>query len=132
MKSTAGLPTGVALIVVDARGENQIAVASGANGAVDGELVRAQLADWRPSIAGGVVLAVFEVGDDAILAAARFAAEHGLRLVINPAPARTLPAEVVTARYIHNSCHPRAGGDPVNYGVAKRLNYRTGFPPARE
>ena len=75
-------------------------MASGANGAVDGELVRAQLADWRPSNAGGVVLAVFEVGDEAIVAAARFAAEQGLRLVINPAPARKLPAEVVAAHPI--------------------------------
>jgi len=32
-----GAATGVALIVVDARGENQIAVASGANARVDGQ-----------------------------------------------------------------------------------------------
>ena len=100
VREIAKLPTGVALIVVDARGENQIAVASGANSAVDGELVRAQLAGRRPSNAGGVVLAVFEVDDEAIVAAARFAAAHGLRLVINPAPARKLPAEVVTAHPI--------------------------------
>ena len=87
VREIAKLPTGVALIVVDARGENQIAVASGANSAVDGELVRAQLAGWRPSNAGGVVLAVFEVDDEAIVAAARFAVAQGLRLVINPAPA---------------------------------------------
>ncbi|HEX6026370.1 MAG TPA: ribokinase [Solirubrobacter sp.] len=37
-------PTGVALIVVDAAGENQIAVASGANAALDPEHVSAQLA----------------------------------------------------------------------------------------
>ncbi len=39
VREIAKLPTGVALIVVDARGENQIAVASGANSVVDGELV---------------------------------------------------------------------------------------------
>src|SRR5215217_9387034 len=38
------VPTGVAVIVVDERGENQIAVASGANAALTGEAVAAALA----------------------------------------------------------------------------------------
>jgi ribokinase len=95
-----GTATGVALIVVDAAGENQIAVASGANGALDGQMVEAALATWRPPAGRGVLLAVFEVTDDAISAGARFAAEHGMKLVVNPAPARPLPAAVVDGHAI--------------------------------
>jgi ribokinase len=92
--------TGVALIVVDAAGENQIAVASGANQALDGQTVTSALSAWRPTAGGGVLLAVFEVGDDAISAGARFAALQGLALVVNLAPARPLPAAVVDAHAI--------------------------------
>ncbi|HUG46905.1 MAG TPA: PfkB family carbohydrate kinase, partial [Candidatus Limnocylindria bacterium] len=84
-----GLATGVALIVVDRAGENQIAVASGANAAVDGTLVESALAD-APLAPGGVYLANLEVADEALLAGARLAAGRGLRIVINPAPARAL------------------------------------------
>jgi ribokinase len=88
------VPTGLALIVVDERGENQIAVASGANAALDGAAVTAALAGWSPR-PGAVVVASFELSDGAILAAARLAAAHGLRLLVNPAPARALHPELV-------------------------------------
>ena len=89
------VPTGLALIVVDESGENQIAVASGANAALDGAAVTAALAGWTPR-PGAVVVASFELSDGAILAAARLAAAHGLRLLVNPAPARALDPELVT------------------------------------
>jgi ribokinase len=95
-----GQATGAALIVVDAAGENQIAVASGANEAIDGRMVTSALATWRPTAGRGVLLAVFEVADDAISAGARFAAQHGMALVVNPAPARPFPAAVVDAHAI--------------------------------
>jgi ribokinase len=87
-------PTGIALIVVDSHGENQIAVASGANGTLDGELVERRLEQLTP--AAGVFLANLEIGDDALLAGARHAARHGWPLIINPAPARGLPAELLS------------------------------------
>ena len=43
-----GVPTGVALIVVDAAGENQIAVGAGANAGVERDRVRAALLDALP------------------------------------------------------------------------------------
>jgi len=95
-----GTATGVALIVVDAAGENQIAVASGANGVLDGQMVESALATWRPTAGGRVLLAVFEVTDGAISGGARFAAEHGMVLVLNPAPARPLPAAVLEAHAV--------------------------------
>jgi ribokinase len=98
----AGVPTGVALIVVDASGENQIAVASGANAAVDAANVKRSLGssasaggDGGDGGDGGVLLTGFELPGDAVLAAARAAVERGMTLVINPAPARPLPGELV-------------------------------------
>ncbi len=82
-----GEPTGVALIVVDAAGENQIAVASGANARVDGAGIDDLLA---AAGAPGVVLLGHEVGDAAVLAGARAAAAAGWTPVLNPAPARPL------------------------------------------
>lgn len=86
--------TGVALIVVDERGENQIAVASGANASVTAQLVESAMEslDLAP---GGVLLANFEIADEAVLAAARRAAENGMHVIINPAPARELPMELL-------------------------------------
>ena len=55
-----GVPTGVALIIVDPSGENQIAVASGANGSLDGPTVARALRDIDPP-AGSVVLTGFEI-----------------------------------------------------------------------
>src|SRR5690242_20602270 len=53
----ADVPTGVALIVVDERAENQIAVASGANAELDGAFVAAAL----ERLEAGVVLLSLEV-----------------------------------------------------------------------
>jgi len=86
--------TGLALIVVDQRGENQIAVASGANARLDQGVITDQTADLRPA-PGSVCLIGFEVADDAVLAAARWADGHGLRLLVNPAPARPLAGELL-------------------------------------
>ncbi len=81
-------PTGVALIVVDQQGENMIAVASGANAELSP--ARVEEAMHRPPD-GGVVVANFEIPDDALLAAAAAAARTGRTLLVNPAPARPLP-----------------------------------------
>src|SRR3954468_10360955 len=77
--------TGVALIVVDAAGENQIAIAAGANGALAAEHV--------PALDGaGVLLLGFEVPDAVVVAAARAAA--GWTVILNPAPPRAIPDDV--------------------------------------
>jgi ribokinase len=91
-----GEHTGLALIVVDANGENQIAVAQGANARLDGAMVRGQTEQLAPP-PGAVCLLGFEVGDAAVLAAAQWAVERGLRIVLNPAPARPIPAEILAA-----------------------------------
>jgi ribokinase len=89
-----GVASGVALIVVDDEGENQIAVASGANGLLDAAMVTSALEDVDMSD-DGVCVVGFEVGDDAIEAAAEWAASGGHRLVLDPAPARPIPSVVL-------------------------------------
>jgi ribokinase len=91
--------TGVAIIVVDQRGENQIAVASGANAALDRELVERPLSQ-RSLNPDGVMLANLEIGDDAVLSAAEVAAASGLTLILNPAPARPIPDRLWALRPI--------------------------------
>ena len=84
-----GATTGIALIVVDARGENQIAVASGANGRLDAAMVEHVL-DRVTLEPGGMCLLGLEIPDDAVLAAARRSRVAGMRTILNPAPARAL------------------------------------------
>ena len=89
-----GAATGTALIFVDGRGENQIAVAPGANTAFGGEI-------WdRVPSSEALFLACFEVGDDAIVLGAQRAALIDAPIVINPAPARELAVALLATRPI--------------------------------
>jgi ribokinase len=78
--------TGVALIAVDAKGENQITVAPGANAGITPTSVVSALDVLGE--AAGAVLGSLEVPLDAVEAAARWAHDRGVPLVLNPAPAR--------------------------------------------
>jgi ribokinase len=91
--ATSGLPTGVAHIWLDEAGENSIAVASGANGGVTADDVERALA--RIEEAEAVVLTNLEIPDEAVAAAARHAEGRGWRLVLNPAPAHPVAAEIL-------------------------------------
>ena len=86
-------PTGVAVILVDDAGENAIAVVPGANAALGPAHVEAALD--AIDRAGAVVVASLEIPVEAVLAAARHARGRGWAFVLNPAPARPLPAELV-------------------------------------
>jgi ribokinase len=80
-----GSPTGVALIVVAPDGENQVAVAPGANAtltAAEAEVAVATLLEGG----GGVLLASLEVPAAAVAAAARAAHAAGACFVLDPAP----------------------------------------------
>jgi ribokinase len=76
--------TGVALIVVDDRGENQIAVAPGANATLTSGVVEAGLEGFGP---GSVLLVSLEVPMEVVRRAAERARELGGTVVLNPAPA---------------------------------------------
>jgi ribokinase len=82
-------PTGVALIAVGPRGENQIVVAPGANATVeltDEDLDVIAMAD--------VLLTNHEIAAAAVRSALEAARRSGRVAILNPAPARALSAEV--------------------------------------
>lgn len=81
-------PSGVALINVDAKGENSISVASGANGA----LSPADIDAARDVIAeADVLIAQLETPIDTITYAAKLAKSCGVTVILNPAPAPAAP-----------------------------------------
>jgi ribokinase len=84
-----GAPSGTAFITVRDDGENQIVVSPGANARLAPEDVGAAGAALR---AAAVTLVQLEVPLAAVTAAVRAA---GGRVVLNPAPVRTLPAELL-------------------------------------
>ncbi|MDQ6695809.1 MAG: ribokinase, partial [Chloroflexota bacterium] len=89
-----GMPTGVALITLEDSGENTIVVASGANmkvGPGDVEAVR------REMVSAKVVLLQLEIPMEPLTAAAKAAQEHGVTVVLDPAPAQDLPADLYSA-----------------------------------
>ncbi len=105
-------PSGVALITVDDAGENTIVVVSGANGGLgDDDLARLDdaLSEAR------VLLLQLEVPLEAVIAAARRAHERGVAVVLDPAPARPLPAALYAATAILT---PNAGEAAALVGFA--------------
>jgi ribokinase len=125
-----GEHTGVALIVVDAEGENQIAVASGANARLDADIIRSETALLEPP-PGAVCLIGFEVGDEAVLATARWASQRGLRILLNPAPARPILDELLAMGPILTPNETEAQmltGAAEPESAAQLLSTRTGAP----
>ncbi|GAB3971356.1 ribokinase [Plantactinospora veratri] len=84
-------PSGVALIAVDARAENLIVVAPGANG----ELTSLDADDRTTVEAADVLLCQLEVPLPAVAQAARWGRGAGTTVVLNAAPARALPADLL-------------------------------------
>ena len=83
-------PTGVALITVGPRGENQIAVAPGVNAALT-----LDDSDHERIAAADVVLVTHEVPVETVLDCLRTASDAGVRAILNPAPAHPLSADVL-------------------------------------
>lgn len=85
--------SGVAVIAVDDNAQNNIIIVPGANGRVGQD----DLDRLESSLAGAKVLLLqLEVPLEAVVAAARLAHERGLTIVLDPAPAQELPAELYT------------------------------------
>ncbi len=81
-------PSGVALIFVAKDGENSIAVASGANAG----LAPADIKKSAKVIRSAAMLVMqLETPAETVEAAAEMAANAGVRVILNPAPARPLP-----------------------------------------
>ncbi|MEU8106301.1 ribokinase [Nonomuraea muscovyensis] len=86
-------PSGIAHIVVDDAGGNSIIVVPGANGAVTAP----DAADRAVIAASRAVLLQLELPLDAVTGAARAAKEAGVPAILTPAPARSLPDELLDA-----------------------------------
>jgi ribokinase len=85
-------PTGVALITVDAAGQNTIVVVPGANG----ELSPPDLLAAEPAFEGASVVVIqLEIPLLAVALAVDQAHRHGARVVLNPAPAQPLGTVLV-------------------------------------
>jgi ribokinase len=84
-------PTGVALVVVGPRGENQIAVAPGANRSVSAG--QADLAGI--GVPGSVLLTTFEIPMATTVAAVRSARHLGMLAVVDPSPAHALSSRLL-------------------------------------
>lgn len=82
--------TGVALIVVGERGENQIVLAPGANALLGPE-------DVELPADTAVLLTSFEIPMATATAAVTHAARGGITAIVTPAPAHALPAELLAA-----------------------------------
>ena len=83
--------TGTAIIVVDEKGQNSIVLSPGGNGQMSpADAENLSLADFK------LLLLQLEIPLDTVLSAARRAKESGLRVLLNPAPARLLPDELIS------------------------------------
>jgi ribokinase len=90
-------PSGVALIFVGKDGENSIAVASGANEKLSPADVRK--ASGLLQVAGVLVLQL-ETPLSTVQAAAEMAAKAGVKVLLNPAPAQSLPDKLLMHVYL--------------------------------
>ncbi len=91
------LPSGVALIMVDVNGENSIIVASGANGSLSPEDIRKA----QPAIEkGDILLMQLEIPIETVEYAAQIANEQGIKVILNPAPARALSSKLMRNLYM--------------------------------
>jgi ribokinase len=86
------LPSGVALISVDEKGENCIVVASGANAAITPKDLEAV----KPLIGkSSIVLLQLEIPIETVEYTATIASDRGVIIILNPAPAQTLSSSLL-------------------------------------
>lgn len=96
------VPTGMALVWLDAAGRNTIAVVPGANASVDA----AQLQALEPAQPADVVLISLEIPLATAVAAAEWARAGGARVLVDPAPA---PAVLPAALWRVDALMPNRG-----------------------
>lgn len=92
VRRDAGVPTGVAFITVDKEGQNTIVVASGANASLTPRDVSAA---EEAFVGAGVLLLQLEIPLDVVERAISLARQHNVLVVLNPAPAQVLDADLL-------------------------------------
>ncbi|MFK3843061.1 ribokinase [Serratia sp. NPDC087055] len=92
IEAIADSTTGVALIFVNAEGENVIGIDAGANAAVTPDY----LARYQQKIVDAdALLMQLESPLETVIGAAKLAKQHQTQVILNPAPARELPDELL-------------------------------------
>jgi ribokinase len=81
--------TGTAIIVVDANGQNSIVLSAGANGKVSPQDVDAL------DVNAKILLLQLEIPLETVIHAAEWGKRKGITVILNPAPARELPDELI-------------------------------------
>jgi ribokinase len=89
--ATSDGSSGVAVILVSERGENSIVVVPGANSKVTPEDLNSQIEIIRGA---GLVLAQLEIPIETVLHLAKLCSQEGVPLILDPAPATELPADL--------------------------------------
>lgn len=89
---TAETHTGVAFIIVNEDGENEITVAPGANNALDSKEIQTAS---DIIIDSNCLLTQLEIPDEPLIAAAEVASDAAIPVILNPAPARELPSSLL-------------------------------------
>jgi ribokinase len=87
VKLTDGLSSGVAPIFVEPNGQNRILVVKGANNAVTPSAVD-EAAETLKSV--DCIVLQFEIPLETVYYAVAFARKHGIRCIVNPAPAQSI------------------------------------------
>jgi ribokinase len=90
-------PSGVALITVDSQGENCIVVASGANAYLTPADIDKASAEIENS---DLVLMQLEIPIETVEYVAQMASKKGIKVILNPAPARALSDNLLKHLYI--------------------------------
>jgi len=90
--SDENLPSGVALITVDKCGENSIVVASGANANLFAQDIEPALNEIARA---SILLVQLEIPMETVQYVIGYAAAKGLKIILNPAPANVLSAELL-------------------------------------
>lgn len=85
--------SGIAVVTVDATGENSIVISAGANDRVDERFARTQL-EKVPTYRGDVLLTCFEIPAGGVLAGLRHARDNGAEAIVNPSPIRPIGEEL--------------------------------------
>lgn len=93
VEAISGTTTGVALIFVNAEGENVIGIDAGANKAVTPEYLNRY---QQNIIEASALLMQLESPLETVIAAAKLAKQHNTQVILNPAPACDLPAELLS------------------------------------
>lgn|SRR5215469_2387681 len=121
-------PTGLAVVLVDEQtGENQIAVAAGANELVTAQDVARSLVSMSLNPADVVVLS-FELPVQPLREAANCAIGAGARLVVNPAPAQPGYADLLSSAIVTPNM-PELAALTASGDLAARAELAAQMPP---